>query len=155
VWFLGGHFDKSLIDNFPVIRGSSTHPLTIPNGKYLFFPIVNMADVNGIEVPGKILVDNQDTARKMVGDYVDSITKIICTLDDTPVVYNHLTPIVRTQTPNLNLSPNPNDFGFTITKIVSYFRRFLLNIWAVMQRFDFLSIDSETLSSYLLIQSTR
>ena len=33
-----------------------------------------------------------------------------------------------------------------VEKIVSYFRRFLLNFLAVMQRFGFLSIDFETLS---------
>ncbi len=50
VWFLGGHFDKSIIDNFPVIRGSENNPIHIPNNKYLFFPTVAVADVNGIEV---------------------------------------------------------------------------------------------------------
>ena len=37
-----------------------------------------------------------------------------------------------------------------VEKIVSYFRRFLLNILAVMQRFDFLSIDFETLSKLFI-----
>jgi hypothetical protein len=117
VYFLAGHFDKSFIDNFPVIRGTSTNPLSIPSNKYLFFPVVATSNVNGIEVrdpndPNIILitVDDETTVRTGAAKYIDSVINKTCT-----VTNGNILAFSRAITPNLNVPPPNSAFGITIT----------------------------------------
>lgn len=77
VWFLGGVFNTT---------GMATRACNIPEGKTLFFPVINSIGVN---TPGAC---GQDTAplsladlRKMNQDAIDSVTIKTATLDQAPL----------------------------------------------------------------------
>jgi hypothetical protein len=92
VWFLAG-FSGS---------GEATRDVTIPQGKYILFPIVNFVDISGN--PPMVPPDDEATWRQFLMNNADPFANLVCTLDGTPVVFNPNTPIVRTQSPTFSVT---------------------------------------------------
>jgi hypothetical protein len=90
VWFLAG-------TTVPV---AVTRTVTIPKGKYIFFPIVNIFQGNGpLHDPIPPII-NEDQERETLFQYINAIgSNMICILDGVPVAKNPQTPIVRSQSP--------------------------------------------------------
>ena len=93
VWFLGGKF-------CPTTAGTQCNPqladrtCTIPEGKALFFPIIN-AEASTIEGNGSTFIDLRNAAQSYT-DPVDT-TKLACEVDGAPVnnldQYRALSPL--------------------------------------------------------------
>jgi hypothetical protein len=110
VWFLGGSFSSD-----PVTRN-----VNIPDGKFIFFPIINsFKNPDNPLPPGppppfdpKVIEEYRGIVFDMVNPYGSNM---VCTLGGTRVVYNPDTPIVRTQSPVfiMNIPENSlfTDFG--------------------------------------------
>lgn len=71
VWFLGGVFNVS---------GSATRHVTVPAGKALFFPILNIEWDNAI--PPYL---TEDELRALAGSIADAATDVACEIDGVPV----------------------------------------------------------------------
>jgi hypothetical protein len=103
VWFLVGTF----VDLPPVTR-----TVTVPAGKHILFPIVNVV---WVWFPGD--ADTVEFIRTYLLDTINPYgSNIPCTLDGVPTVFNHRTPTVRTQSPPfpVNNIPADNLFGVPI-----------------------------------------
>jgi hypothetical protein len=77
VWFLGGVFNTS---------GTATRACNIPEGKTLFFPVINSIGVNSPGACGQGTAPlNVADLRKMNQDAIDSVTTKTATLDQAPL----------------------------------------------------------------------
>ncbi len=87
-WFLAGVWNGT----------TATRTVTVPAGKSIFFPIFNLIWTQTPYDPGEW---GEDEWRPIIMDAIDFVQplNLICTLDGAPVVYNHKTPIIRTQSP--------------------------------------------------------
>jgi hypothetical protein len=98
VWFLAG----------TITGNPETRHVSIPKGKYIFFPIVNTIIASGPYL-GEPLTEKQERLDASAyintfgSDISDPFPKFVCTLDDIQVVFNPNTPIVRTQSPAFTL----------------------------------------------------
>jgi hypothetical protein len=79
VWFLAGN-----------TGGTTTRTITVPAGKALFFPIVNVFDVeDGIAVPGGTIVfmthKPLQVAQGIVSSIIATATGLVCQVDGIPL----------------------------------------------------------------------
>jgi hypothetical protein len=88
VWFLAG----------VLWGGTAERTCTIPQGKYILFPIANSAWVNSVwDDPNNTEWDYRQYANDFLGPALGG--DLEATLDGVPVVFNPKTPIVRSQSP--------------------------------------------------------
>lgn len=111
VWFLAGVWNGGTVER----------NCTIPEGKYIFFPIVNnfwlnsaFDDVNNTEADYRRLA----TLSPTLGSDIEA------TLNGTPIIFNPKTPIIRTQSPvftaNFPADHIFSEFGIDAGSITGY-----------------------------------
>lgn len=75
VWFLAGNFG-----------GDTTRTVTVPTGKGLFFPIINVAWINLPDFGDDPWSDEQrDFARSVIAPFIDNAFDLSCTVDGVAV----------------------------------------------------------------------
>jgi hypothetical protein len=105
VWFLAG----APFGPDPVTRTS-----TVPAGKHILFPIVNIA---WVKFPGDPPPNTEPEIRTVIEEFISPFGAMVpSTLDGVPTVFDHRTPTVRTQSPVFPVEnvPQDNIFGVDI-----------------------------------------
>lgn len=88
VWFLAGIF----------IGGTAERNCTIPNGKYILFPIANAFWINSAwDDPNNTEADYRQFANDFLPPSVGG--DLEATLNGNPIIFNPKTPIIRSQSP--------------------------------------------------------
>lgn len=96
-FFIGGLFAAN-----GGLDSSATRTITIPGGKYLFFPILNSEQDNvGVSPPFSI-----DALRKVAASFANSVVSLYATIDGKPVTdllgYRTISPVFSYTLPNTN-----------------------------------------------------
>jgi hypothetical protein len=96
-FFIGG-----LVSLNAGLNASATRTITIPGGKFLFFPILNSEQDNlGVTPPNTL-----DTLRREAASFANSVVTLFATVDGLPVTdllgYRTISPVFGYVLPNTN-----------------------------------------------------
>jgi hypothetical protein len=111
VWFLGGTWTAIETNNIWV--GNATRHITVPAGKALFFPIINV-EVNNVSVPPPPTTATEAELRELAKWIQDQAQNMTCTIDGRPVqgLADPLNTPYRVQSPLIHyIIPADNVYG--------------------------------------------